>query len=217
MAIKAVVFDIGGILEIIPEGGDPTSRFPQMLERWEQRLGMSAGEFGARIQAMDARLTAEGKDASTGTISYDEWVATLRATMGWDEATTDAFMEDHWDTFIGDPNPELAAYFTSLRPRYKTAFLSNSMVGAREREQAARGFEDMADLIVYSHEAGVNKPDPRIYAIACERLGVQPGEVIFLDDNLENIASANDFGIHAILFHNNDQAIREIETLLATV
>jgi hypothetical protein len=43
MAISAVIFDIGGVLEIIPEGGDPTNRFPQLNERWETRLRMAPG------------------------------------------------------------------------------------------------------------------------------------------------------------------------------
>ncbi|HET9110199.1 MAG TPA: HAD family phosphatase [Ktedonobacterales bacterium] len=216
MAIKAVVFDIGGILEVIPEGGDPTSRFPLMLARWEQRLSMAPGALTEAISALDARLQSAGKDGALGTCSYDEWVGEFRAVTGWDAATMDAFMEEHWETYIGEPNPELAAYFADLRPRYRTAFLSNSFVGAREREQAARAFEDMADLIVYSHEVGVAKPDSRIYALTCERLGVHPAEMIFLDDALPNIAAARDFGIHAILFQDNAQAIREIEALLAT-
>lgn len=215
MAIKAVVFDIGGILEIIPEGGDPTERFPEMIARWERRLDMTPGELDAQIKMMDERLTAAGKDGGLGTCSYEEWVAELRAVTGWDAARTDEFMDDFWDTYIGDPNPELAAYFVGLRPRYRSAFLSNSFVGAREREHAARGFGDMADLIVYSHEVGVAKPDPRIYAIICERLSVQPAEMVFLDDAPGNIAAARDFGIHGVLFQDNAQAIREIEALLA--
>ncbi len=215
MAIKAVVFDIGGILEVIPEGGDPTSRFPLMLARWEQRLGMAPGTLREALSALDVRLQSDGRDGELGTCSYDEWVGELRAVTGWDTATTDAFMEEHWETYIGEPNPELAAYFTGLRPRYRTAFLSNSFVGAREREQAARGFEDMADLIIYSHEVGIAKPDSRIYALTCERLGVHPTEMIFLDDAPHNIAAARDFGIHGILFQDNAQAIREIEALLA--
>ena len=216
MAIKAVVFDIGGILEVIPEGGDPTSRFPRMLARWEQRLDMAPGALSEAITTMDELLQRAGKDGALGTCSYDEWVCALRATTGWDDATTDAFMDDHWETYIGEPNPALAAYFISLRPRYKTAFLSNSFVGAREREQAARGFEDMADLIIYSHEVGVAKPDARIYALTCERLGVQPAEMIFLDDAPSNIAAARDFGLHGVLFQDNTQAIGEIEALLAS-
>ena len=51
--------------------------------------------------------------------------------------------------------------------------LSNSFVGAREREQAAYGFEDLVDEIIYSHECGMSKPDPGIHALACERLRVE--------------------------------------------
>jgi epoxide hydrolase-like predicted phosphatase len=215
VAIRAVVFDIGGILEIIPEGGDPTSRFPQMMERWERRLNMAPGELGATLEEQSKRLIAAGKDGALGSCTYEEWVAELRAVTGWDAATMGAFMEDFWDTYIGDPNPELAAYFVGLRPRYRTAFLSNSFVGAREQEHAARGFGDMADLIVYSHEVGVAKPNPRIYAITCERLGVQPGEMVFLDDSPGHIAAARDFGIHGVVFQDNAQAIADIEALLA--
>lgn len=215
VAIRAVVFDIGGILEIIPEGGDPTSRFPQMIARWERRLNMAPGALGDCIEEHFKRLSDAGKGGALGTCSYDEWVSELQAVTGWDAATTDAFMEDHWDTYIGDPNPELAAYFVGLRPRYRTAFLSNSFVGAREREHAARGFGDMADLIVYSHEVGVAKPDPRIYEITCERVGVQPHEMVFLDDIPRNVAAAREYGIHGVLFQDNAQAIRDIEALLA--
>ena len=60
--------------------------------------------------------------------------------------------------------------------------MSNSFVGAREREQAAYAFEDLVDEIVYSHEAGMSKPDPRIYALICARLDVRAQETVFLDD-----------------------------------
>ncbi|MGH2501146.1 MAG: HAD-IA family hydrolase [Ktedonobacterales bacterium] len=215
MAIKAVVFDLGGILEIIPEGDDPTSRYPQMWARWDERLGWEPGALESKLTVMDERLGAAGKNTMLGTITYAAWLDEVRSAIGWDTATQDAFIEEWWDTYIGDPNPELAAYFAGLRPRYQTAFLSNSMVGAREREQAARGFEDMADLIVYSHEVGFLKPDPRIYAITCERLGVQPEDMIFLDNVPGNVAAARDYGIHAVLFQDNAQAIAGIAALLA--
>jgi FMN phosphatase YigB (HAD superfamily) len=81
------------------------------------------------------------------------------------------------------PNARLAGYFSGLRPRYRTAILSNSFVGAREREEAAYGFDDICDVVVYSHEAGLKKPDRRFYELVCTRLGVGPREAIFLDDD----------------------------------
>lgn len=215
MAIKAVVFDIGGILETIPEGGDPTRRFPELMAQWEHTLGMERGSLEAQIVTMDNALKAGGKDADIGTCSEVEWVAALRQATGWDEARADAFMGEFWDVYCGEPNHELAAYFRGLRPRYQTAFLSNSFDGARREEEARLHLSELAETIIYSHEVGVSKPHRRIYAITCERLGVKPGEVVFLDDVLRNIAAARDYGIHGVLYQDNAQAIREINALLA--
>lgn len=215
MAIKAVVFDIGGILEIIPGGGDPTIRFPEMMTRWETRLGMAPGELDARLMEMDGRLKSVGKDADIGACSEAEWFEELRLVTGWEQARVDAFKQDFWDVYCGNPNPELATYFGGLCPRYQTAFLSNSFDGARREEERRLRLSELSDLIIYSHEVGVAKPDPRIYAITCERLGVQPSEMVFLDDVPRNIAAACDYGIHGVLFQDNAQAIRDIEALLA--
>lgn len=214
MAIRWVVFDIGGILETIPEGGDPTVRFPAMLTRWETRLGMSSGELGRQIREMDERLISAGKDGAIGTCTEAEWLDELRRATGWEQPRFDDFMRDFWDIYCGNPNPELRAYLGSLRPRYKTALLSNSFVGARREEEARFHFSEIADDIIYSHEVGAAKPDRRVYAITCERLSARPDEIVFLDDVEKNVAAAAAYGIHAILFRNNAQAIADIQTCL---
>jgi FMN phosphatase YigB (HAD superfamily) len=107
-----------------------------------------------------------------------------------------------------------AQWQAGLRPRYRTALLSNSFDGAREREQDRYHFAEMVDLIIYSHEVGLAKPDPRIYALTSQRLGVQPQEVVFLDDAERNVAAAAAYGFHAILYQHNAQAIAEIERCL---
>jgi FMN phosphatase YigB (HAD superfamily) len=98
--------------------------------------------------------------------------------------------------------------------RLRAAILSNSFVGAREREQAAYGFEGLVDELVYSHECGLRKPDPRSYALVCARLGAEPGQTAFLDDNEENVEGARRAGLHAVPYRDNAQAIAEIEGLL---
>jgi putative hydrolase of the HAD superfamily len=97
-----------------------------------------------------------------------------------------------------------------------TGILSNSFVGAREREQDAFGFEELVDVIVYSHEVGRRKPDPEIYAITCSRLGVEPHEVLFVDDVQENVDGAIAAGMDAIRFVDAEQAIAEIEARLVS-
>ena len=201
MVIRAVVFDIGGVLEITPDLG--------VDRRWEARLGLPAGQIGERM----ADVWTGG---ALGTITLDDVHLALMDRLGLDQQQLTAFMADVWREYVGSANTELIEYARGLRPRYLTGILSNSFVGAREWEQAAYGFEELVDDIVYSHEAGMAKPDPRVYALVCERLGARPGETVFLDDVGQNVAGARDVGIHAVHYRDNAQAIAEIEQLLAT-
>lgn len=209
MAIRAVVFDIGGILEVIPEGGDPATRFPALDEEWNARLGLPPGHLTRSFEAVAA-------DGAFGRCTYEEWCARFRAALGLGVslADFDLYMAAFWDVYMGNPNEELIAYFRGLRPRYKTAILSNSFVGAREHEEERYGFTSMVDVAVYSHEEGVRKPDPRIYEVACERLGLRPDEIVFLDDVEANVDAARALGIHAILFQSTAQAIADVQACL---
>ena len=201
MVIRAVVFDIGGVLEITPDLG--------VDRRWETRLGLPAGEI-------DARLRDVWQSGGVGTITLDDVHEALRDRLGLDDEKLAQFMADVWREYVGTANTELIEYARRLRPRYRTGIVSNSFVGAREREQAAYGFEDLVEEIVYSHEAGFSKPDPRIYALICTRLNVAPEEMIFLDDADVCVAGARDAGIHAVRYQDNAQAIAAIEELLTS-
>jgi glucose-1-phosphatase len=93
--------------------------------------------------------------------------------------------------------------------------ISNSFVGATEREEARYGFSAVCDEIVYSHEVGIEKPDPRIFELALARLGVRPEESIFLDDLAVHVEAARALGMKAVLYESNAQAIAAIEAHLA--
>lgn len=207
MAIRAVMFDIGGILEVIPEGGDPATRYSALDEEWNARLGLPPGYLTQCFETV-------AEDGAYGRCTYDEWYVRFRDATGLNVGDFDAYMVAFWDTYMGNPNEELIAYFRNLRPRYRTAILSNSFIGAREQEEARYGFTSMVDLAIYSHEEGIHKPDPRIFAIATERLGIPPTETIFLDDVPVNVDAAREHGLRAILFTSTSQAIADIEALL---
>jgi len=202
MTIKAVVFDIGGVLEITPRS------LRDVSEAWESRLGLAPGE-------LNERMADAWHGGGIGTVSEQEVHQALTERLGLDEQQVSDFMADLWREYLGTANTELIDYARGLRPRYRTGILSNSFVGAREREQAAYGFEDLVDEIVYSHECGLSKPDPASYALACERLGVSPAQVVFLDDYEPYVAGARLAGMHAVLYRDNAHAIGDMEKLLA--
>ena len=87
-------------------------------------------------------------------------------------------------------------------------------MGARREEQQRHHFDEMCDLIIYTHEEGIAKPDPHIFELTCKRLDAQPSEMLFLDDSQQNIASARELGIHAILCRETEQAIIDVQTCL---
>jgi putative hydrolase of the HAD superfamily len=198
--IEAVIFDIGDVLEVNPRTGWP--------ERWARRLSIDLDEF-------ERRLGALWGPGSTGDRTLAEIEAATAKPFGLDDAMLRALMNDVWKEYVGTLNLELVDYFRGLRPRYKTGMLSNSFVGAREREQAAYQLADLCDVIVYSHEEGCRKPESRIYRIVCERLQVAAEAAVLVDDLQENVDGAAAISMHAITFRDNAQTIADLEALLA--
>jgi epoxide hydrolase-like predicted phosphatase len=203
MAVRAVVFDIGGVLELPVDTG--------LDGRWEERLGLEPGAFFRRL-----RSSGLGRDANLGRISEAEFARGLARLYGLDAHATGELLRELWDWYVGELNTDLAGYFQRLRPRYRTAILSNAAAGGRREEQVRYGFDQMADLLVYSYEVGIEKPDRRIYLLTCDRLGVRPEEAVFLDDAQANVAAAREVGMHAVLFQSTPQAITDVEACLAS-
>jgi putative hydrolase of the HAD superfamily len=201
MAVRAVAFDIGGVLEV------PTD--DDLDRRWEQRIGLQGGEFFDRL-----RRSGLGRDANLGRIAEAAFAQALGRLYGLDRPTTKELLADLWDWYVGELNTEMAGYLQRLRPRYRTAILSNAAAGGRREEDRRYGFAELADVHVYSYEVGIEKPDPRIYELTCERLGVRPSEVVFLDDVEANVAAARRFGMRAVRFESTTQAIADVEACL---
>ncbi len=122
----------------------------------------------------------------------------------------------------GDLRPEMIRALELVNARYKTACLTNNMRAgegpgmARTREKAAAIAEVMAmfDFVVQSSEAGIRKPEPRFYEIACETVGVAPTEAVFLDDLGVNLKPAKAMGMTTIKVSDAGQAISELEGVL---
>jgi HAD superfamily hydrolase (TIGR01549 family) len=197
--IGAVVFDIGGVLEHTPPTGH--------TQRWEQALGLAAGE-------LDRRMGDVWRDRRLGTVSEAEVVAAVGGRLRLTAEQVEEFMAGVWEEYLGTANTELIAWFAALRPRFRTGILSNSFVGAREREEQRYGFGALADVLVYSHEVGIAKPDPAVYRLVCERLAVPPEQTVFLDDKAVSVEAARAVGMTGVRFRDNAQAIADLEAVL---
>lgn len=198
MTIRAVVFDIGGVLEVIDD-----SVFPGAAER---RLGLSPGVISHGLAALPG-------DAVLGEVTEEQVRVEWQRALGLDDAQADELMADFWRWYVGTLDRPLVEWFAAQRPARLTGILSNSGPGAREAERM-HGFEDITDDIVYSHEVGIAKPDPAAYELTTRRLGVEPGEVVFLDDVEANVAAARAFGWHAVLHVTTSTSIEEMERII---
>jgi putative hydrolase of the HAD superfamily len=68
--------------------------------------------------------------------------------------------------------------------------------------------------VIESAKLGLRKPDPKIYLLMCEALGVQPAHCVFLDDLGVNLKPARQLGMQTIKVDDPDVALRQLEALV---
>ena len=110
----------------------------------------------------------------------------------------------------------MLAAVRGLRSRYKVALLSNAWPDQYDvvREKFGLDVCDEFDVYVNSADVGLRKPDPAIFHLTLERLGIAPQQAVFLDDLLHNVDSARELGIHAVQFVDPATSLAELEMLL---
>ncbi|MET8905736.1 HAD family phosphatase [Streptomyces sp. NPDC004538] len=195
MTATCVILDIGGVLEITPETG--------WVQRWEERLKLPRGTVHERMHDV-------WRAGSVGSISEREVHEQVAARLGLDAPQVEAFMADLWAEYLGTPNDEFIDYVRGLRGSCRLGILSNSFVGARERETTLYHFDELVEQIVYSHEIGIEKPDLRAFEAACASLDVRPENCLFIDDVAVNVEAAQAAGMQAHLFEDNARTVTRI-------
>lgn len=194
--------------------------------------GVLTGDLGA---AMAAWLAADDIDPAQFAALMREWLTPGAATNPVHELETGALpgpdfehrLAERLTTRAGDPveapgllgrmfaafaaEPDM--YALVLRARgagLKTALLSNSWGNDYPREQFAALF----DVTVISGEVGLRKPDPRIYRLTAERLGLDPTECVFVDDLAPNVRAATEVGMVGVRHTDTRATTAEVEALL---
>ena len=93
----------------------------------------------------------------------------------------------------------------------KIAVLSNVAQYSFDRFFGEEEQAELFDEVVLSGNEGVSKPDARIFEIACEKLGENPENCVFVDDSPENILAAEKLGMHGIVYVDFDNFKAEIK------
>lgn len=191
--LRALVLDLGEVLV--------RSQPPELVQRMAETAAVPLPAFQAAYWAHRAEFDRVGsprrywddvlRDARSPLSPAARDAA--RARLGTlDAESWTQYREEVWD---------LAARFRADGRR--TAMLSNCGPEVIDRVRAQRDVTRYFDALVISWEVGAIKPEPAIYRIALERLGVAPGEALFVDDRPENVAGAEAVGMEAMLFQGD--------------
>ncbi len=196
--IRGVVFDFGGVISA-PQ--DPTFfTTVQALTGWSKavvlagwaahRAGLDRGDISAeelyrRIAADQGAVLAPGTLRTLAAADYDSWAHANDATLAWArELKASGFK-------IG--------ILTNMPPDFLPWF-----------DRCAGAFRALADAEVVSGLVRLVKPDPAIYALMAERMGLPPAELFFWDDTLRNVEAARACGWQAGLFTTVAEARTEL-------
>ena len=204
--IKAILWDFGGVFT--------TSPF-EAFARFERAHGLPK-DFIRTINSTNPDTNAWAQFESSA-IDVDGFDTAFRAEA---EALGHSVRgKDVLELLSGEFRPRMVAALSTCKEHYKVACITNNMKKAGEgpamaatdeRAQTAATVMAQFDIVVESSVEGVRKPNPRIYRIACDRLGVRPEESVFLDDLGINLKPARAMGMTTIKVVDEDQALKEL-------
>jgi putative hydrolase of the HAD superfamily len=197
--IRAALFDFGGVIS--------TSPFDSFA-RYERDRGLPDGFLrGLNSTNHDTNAWARHE---RNEVSFDEFCAAYEAEALAAGGTIDA--REVMACLAGDIRPEMLEAIRRCHERLKTALITNNVATTPDSNETMLGIvAGLFDVVVESSKTGLRKPDPRIYALACEQLEVEPHEVVFLDDLGINLKPAAQMGMTTIKVIDPDVALAELE------
>jgi putative hydrolase of the HAD superfamily len=187
LSLRAVVFDYGMVLS-----GPP---YPPAYEELKRITGLSH-------EALDQLYWVDRLAYDRGDLTGLNFWKKLVSDANLDLSDTQIADLNRWDAHMWTTtNPETFAWHKQLKKHgLQTAILSN--MGDSVLESIERNFDWTGDfdVLIWSYQHRMIKPQPEIYHLVLERLGTAPEETLFLDDKLENIEAAHRLGMRGLQF-----------------
>ena len=204
MSTKAIISDFGGVL---------TTPLIQSFVAFQDQTGIAMETLGSAMQRIAERdgshpLFELEKGELTEELFLERIANELEPELGH-RPEMHRFSEIYFEAL--EPNPPMIELMRELKGRgLRMALLTNNV---REWEPLWRSMvpiDALFEVVVDSAFVGCRKPDPEIYKITLERIGLAGNECLFVDDVEVNCEAARELGMTAVHFRANEQAIEEI-------
>jgi putative hydrolase of the HAD superfamily len=206
--LEAVISDFGGVL---------TSPLAGSFVAITDHAGISLTELGIAMAALTEKHGINPLfELETGRLSETELVgglaAELTAQLGR-EVSLEGFGERYFAHL--EPNQPMIDHMRDLSERgYRLAICTNNVREWEPLWRAMLPVDEIFELVVDSAFVGVRKPEPRIYELTLERLGMPAERAVLVDDLEDNCRGARAVGMEAVWFQDTDQTIAELEAIL---
>ncbi len=202
--IHAVIWDFGGVISSSPF---------EAFAAYEQAHGLPR-DFLRTVNATNhldnawARFERSAIDLAT----FDTEFADESAALGHRVPGRDVIA-----LLGGSIRPQMVQALRVLRARLKIGLITNNVASPGAENADPTGRDAVLPLfhhVIESAKVGLRKPDPTIYLLMCEALGVQPAHCVFLDDLGVNLKPARQLGMQTIKVDDPDVALRELQDLV---
>jgi putative hydrolase of the HAD superfamily len=205
---KAVLWDFGGVILSSPF---------EAFNHYEQSTGLPR-DFIRTVNATNPHTNAWARleRNELTPLGFDEAFAADSRALGHEIRGAEVLA-----LLAGEIRPEMVAALDAVKDAgYKTACLTNNVVdderaaSVTERSNAIAAVMARFDIVVESSKIGIRKPEVRFYETACEMLGVEPSECVFLDDLGINLKPAATMGMTTIKVTDPHLALLELSRVL---
>jgi putative hydrolase of the HAD superfamily len=234
VAISTVVFDFGGVISsplfvgigaFEESEGYPRGSLLRLLFGETHYIGVEGRAVAESLAADPDAAETEGEVEDEpdwhllekGQIDiktyFDRMVEKAPAVLGR-EIDMDAYGR-FWRTTAPGVHWMVVHKMRALkRDGYRLAILTNNVKEFGDNWRAMFPVEELCEDVIDSSHVGMRKPEREIYELTCTRLGVKPDELVFVDDNADNIAAAREFGIASVQFTEPWATLAELDAIL---
>jgi epoxide hydrolase-like predicted phosphatase len=207
--LRAVISDFGGVL---------TSPLEGSFQAFQDTSGVPLAELGKAMAAIGARLGVNPLfELETGRLSETEFLSQIGVQLSGQLGRT-VDMASFGERYFAHlkPNDRMIGYMRELRERgYRLAICTNNVREWEHRWRAMLPVDEIFDVVIDSAFVGTRKPEPRIYELTLDALGVDAAAAVLIDDIEANCTGARELGLQAVWFQSSEQAIADTEAALA--